>query len=283
MTNDHLKVLTAAMNAAAKLPSKAGLEKEPIFLKDYFHYVNEMAGFDFSVHDNTKETNQMMSNTRKQMNGRTAKYFLHGIFSVLCEMANTDPSDWTHEYNTGQFISLGPHTSSMATEIMRRIANDFVNSSIIVAESPGTKNTILEDKPSTVIDFGKQKTIDLWIQKSVSQCHNQFKTMFTDWQTTPYPDYSWHRLDYAVQVHPLSLEYALVPDLSEAQKVSRLALRTTKPDQEEYYNRIDDLSQYGKMKIQFSHTCPPLRSTTHTHHLLSLCNLYYSRYSLYHQ
>jgi hypothetical protein len=249
MTNDHLKVIAAAMNAAKVLPSKCGLHKDTETGILRWYYLKEMSAFNFIADDGTNETKTYLKNTQRDMNGRTAKSFLTAIWSVLVEMAFEPVTSWEMEYHE-ECIKIGAHTGSMNAELMQSIAETIVHSSLIVAECAGTKNTILTNKPTIAIEVSRGLELDMWLQDAVELCHVEFKRLFTDGKEEPYPEHTWHRLDYAVEMSPMNYHWAFVNLLHDSALATREALRLTKLELNQFYFHLSNhLTATGQRKF----------------------------------
>lgn len=248
MTNEHLMVFVAAMNAAKVLPNKCGLFKSTETGVRRWHYTKELSAHNFIVDDNSTDSKKFLKNTQRDMSGRNAKYFLTAIWEVLREMAFEDSSEWEIPYNE-DCIMIGPFSGSMSVERMQTIAESFVQSSLIVAECAGTKNTILLNKPTSAIELSRKDQIDMWVQDAIENCHDQFKSMFTEGKEEPYPNLTWHRLDYALEISPMNFSWAFLSLLDEAAQVSRLALRQKKTELHAFYENLsNNLSDAGLRK-----------------------------------
>jgi hypothetical protein len=231
LTNEQLQVLTAVMNASARLVVKTGLTDDPDHLMAKARYTEEMKFMSFVADDGKRASQSQLKNVKKQLSGATGKLFLTAMSNILEEIRDKSPDDWSQQYNVAAYVLSGVERTDMSAASFRTIASDLLECCVLVAESVGTKNSGLTKYYATVLQAHQINTMHLWMQDVVEQCHADFEIkMFPSNRNILYPSQCWHRLDYAFQLFPCSNELSFIPLLKESQQFTRLCCSLTRHD-----------------------------------------------------
>jgi hypothetical protein len=239
LNNDQLKVLVAAMNAAKVMPEMADLSRTDGVCSPYYVFKREMTYLSFSAHDGTKECGQHVKNTQRDISGQAGSALLKGFWRVLQEIAFRPVEEWAAKYNE-EYIKVGTHRSKMDENLMKVIAADIIDSSLLVAEAAGIKHTSLGHLKSFVVNLSNREEVEHCIQISIEGSHGQLleRLQLSDRANTR-PPFSFTRIDYAVQVHPCDENWAFLPDLPKAEKMVKAFLKCKKDTLREYYRNLD--------------------------------------------
>ena len=235
LTNEQLQVLTAVMNASARLVDKTGLSSnEPFNLIERAKYQEEMQFMSFVADDGKKSTQSQLKNVKKQLSGAVRKLFLTAMSNVFHEIRDKSPEQWSQRYNVAAYVLSGVQRTSIPEGNFRTIASDLLECCVIVAESVGTKHSGITKCYGKVFESDCVEDMHRWMQAAVVKCHREFETkMFPERQEPSYPSQCWHRLDYAFQLFPCRNDLSFVPLLKESQRFTRLCSSLSRSDARE--------------------------------------------------